>query len=345
MPTLGAARAAARSRGPRARTCRRGSAAARACCRRRRGAGTRTPARSRPPGASESSASSASGSDSPPSRISAIPSRSQIARSVGDALRPGAAPAEQPHDDDPRAGDERLDVVDAGSRARTSGKSGAELAHGVRRGEDLGVGGRQETEQAITGSLSGAPRSMRSSSAGASTCSPNQSASRSRCASRTAANDVVPGVQSRPRRSATHVSSARRNASPSSRPCQLVPRTSPCVEQRLVAVDAAVADLVAARRDVPDRAGHALQQLLGVEARGDREQAEARRRARRRSRRRRRSWCRASGSRRRCRGSGRGARAARGRGRPRAGPAGPRRSPSCRGGRRGRRARRRPPSA
>ena len=39
----------------RGRTCRRGSAAARACCRRRRGAGTRTPARSAPAGASESS--------------------------------------------------------------------------------------------------------------------------------------------------------------------------------------------------------------------------------------------------------------------------------------------------
>ena len=102
------------------------------------------------------------------------------------ALRPGALAAQQADDDDPRAGHERLDVID-GVRRPHLGEARAELAHGVGRGEDLRVGGRQETEQAITGGLSGAPRWMRSSRAGASTCSPNQSARRSRWASRTAA--------------------------------------------------------------------------------------------------------------------------------------------------------------
>ena len=53
---------------------------------------------------------------------------------------------------------------------------------------------------------------------------------------------------------ATQARSVRRIASPSSRPCQAVPRTSLVLQQRLVVVDAAVADLVAARLDAPDGA-------------------------------------------------------------------------------------------
>ena len=113
-----------------------------------------------PGGRGESAVSSASGSASPPSRISATPSRSHSARSVVDALGPRAPAAQQPHDDDLRAVDERA-RRHRRSRVRRrapAGSPAASSAHGVRRGEDLGVGGRQETEQGSPAALFGSTR-------------------------------------------------------------------------------------------------------------------------------------------------------------------------------------------
>ena len=102
-------RAAARSRGPRAGTCRRGSAAAARRCRRRRGAGTRPPGRPLPPGPVDSAVISASGSASPPSASSAIPrSPAALAQQV-DAVGPAAAAAEDPAQHDARAVEQIVD--------------------------------------------------------------------------------------------------------------------------------------------------------------------------------------------------------------------------------------------
>ena len=185
-----------------------------------------------PAGASESSASSASGSDSPPSRISATPSRSHSARSVATPSGHARRPPSRRTTTTRAPADERLDVIDEVRRAHLR-EVRAELAHGVRRrrgsrcrrssGDGASdhrrpFGGTtlDEVEQRgrvdVLAEPVGEPVEMRLADGG----------ERRSC----------PGVQSRPRRSATHVSSLRRNASPSSRPCQLVPRTSRLCSQR-----------------------------------------------------------------------------------------------------------------
>ena len=191
-----------------------------------------------PAGASESSASSASGSASPPSRISAIPSRSQIARSCATPSGHARRPPSRRTTIDPRAGGERLDVVDRRVRAADLREVLAELAAAraprrgsrCRRSSGDGASGasRRDHGQPFRGAMFdeferggrvdvrvepvGEPVELRLAHVGeGGAC---RASSRGRGARR-------------PR-----CSSARRNASPSSRPCQAVPRTSPCCEQR-----------------------------------------------------------------------------------------------------------------